>query len=118
MSDPIQLIVRVRTSYWSDKKKLIAKKEISFLKKKSIGFNFLAEDCQCIGADEVMPRFTNLYEVDDGIYQVGIINEYRDHETGNIEDYDYQLFPYDENATPQPSVEGAVDLHFLNTNCA
>lgn len=42
-------------------------------------------------ADETIARITNLNESKDGVYQIVIINEHRDYETGYIEDWDFKL---------------------------
>lgn len=87
-------IVRVTTDYWSDSKGLYSKKSIKFLKRKCKGWNILQEDCSAIGADEVFLRIENLYDVEDGVYEVITTNAQRDWESGYIEDYDYCLVKY------------------------
>ncbi len=89
-------IVRITTNYWSDSKGLYSKKNIKFLKQKSKGYSILQEDCSNIGADEAFLRIENLYDVEDGIYEVITTNEQRDWESGYIEDYDYYLVEYKE----------------------
>lgn len=89
-----RVVVRLSTSCWHDKKGMHIKKSLTYLKRKSIGFNSLEEDLINIGADGVEPTITNLYTSKDGIYELAIINERTDWETGEIEDYDYMLTPY------------------------
>ena len=84
-------VIRLSTSIWSDKRGIHLKKSLLFLKTKSYGFQILSEDTTCIGANEVLPKIINLQECDDGIYEVIVINEQRDRESGNVEDYDYKL---------------------------
>lgn len=90
------VIVRVQTDYWSNGRGLFQKKSLLFLKRKSTGHNFIEEDASCAGPDMVIPKITNLDECDDGVYQVITINEYRDWETGYVEDWDYKLVPFSE----------------------
>ena len=84
-------VVRISTSYWHDKNGLYTKKSLKFLKRQCRGYNWLLEDCSMISADEVFPRIINLYDCEDGVYDVVIVNESRDWETGAIDDYDYEL---------------------------
>jgi hypothetical protein len=97
---PTKLVVRLLTSFWSDQRGIHSRQSLQWLRKKSSGFNFLQEDCSMIGADELFPRIVNLNESKDGIYQVVIVNEHRDYETGTIEDYDYKLIPLTIPQTP------------------
>ena len=88
------VVVRVSTNaYYGDNYAFFGRK-LTLLKRKSQGYNFLWEDMALIGAEEVLPRITNIHDVKDGIYWVSTVNEYRDYETGHIEDYDYKLIPY------------------------
>lgn len=92
----IRLFVRLSTQMWGDKNGLYQKTVIKFLKRRSVGFNFLEEDCAMMGADEVLPRIINLNSCEDGIYQVVICNEHKDWETGRVEDWDYELVKVEE----------------------
>lgn len=71
------------------------------MKRMSRGFDFLTEDCNMIGADEVVPHIVNLHSVKDGLYHFMITNVKRDWETGYVDSYDYELVPV---ATEQPSI--------------
>jgi hypothetical protein len=86
-----KLVVRLTTSMWHDKNGLHMRRDVRFLKRKSFGYNILYEDATWVGADEVINRIVNLYEADDGVYEVITVNESEDWETGCIEDYDYKL---------------------------
>lgn len=91
-------VVRVRTHCFEDSKGGIHfQKSLIPLKRKSEGHQVLSEDVSMIGVDEVVERIENLLEVKDGIYKVVIVNEFKDWETGHIEDYDYKLVPYEPN---------------------
>lgn len=89
-------VVRVKTSYWNDGNGLYQKKAITFLRRKSKGFNILEEDCSAIGTDQVMQHIENLGSVEDGIYRVQTINETRDWESGYVDGYDYFLVKYED----------------------
>jgi hypothetical protein len=90
-------VIRITTSAWSDKRGLNVKKCLSYLRRKTTGYyNIMEEDCQQIGDREVLDRIINLYSVEDGVYEVIPCDEYRDWESGYIEDYNYKLVPYKE----------------------
>ncbi len=94
---PSRCVVRLRTCCWNDGDGLHIKKTLRFLKRKCEGYNILEEDCQMIGADEVISHITNLDECKDGVYEVVTCNEWGAWETPHIiEDYDYKLIPLNE----------------------
>lgn len=66
---------------------------ISYLVRKSEGYNFLQEDVDAVGAEEVMGWITNINECPDGVYELKVVNEKRDWETGMVDEYDYKLVP-------------------------
>ena len=88
-------VVRLSTDVWADKKGLYMKKRLSFLRRKSEGFNALEEEIDITGVEYVLPRILNFHECNDGIYEVVTCNESRDPETGYIDNYDYHLQPYE-----------------------
>lgn len=90
-------VVRLTTSVWHDGKGIYVKKSLVFLKRvhRREGISdYITEDCSCGGADQVVERITNLNTVEDGVYRVNAINETSDWETGNVEDWDYELVPF------------------------
>jgi len=89
-------VIKLTTSMWHDDRGVHIKRDINFLKRKCTGFNIIAEDCQNIGAEEVIPRIINLDSCTDGVYEIIICNGRRDWETNAVEDYDYELIPEDE----------------------
>lgn len=89
------VVVRIKTSYWSDGRGIHTRRDMIFLLRKCRGYNFVAEDAAAVGADEVIPRITNFDSVEDGVYEVITVAEERDRESGYIEDWDYQLVPYE-----------------------
>jgi hypothetical protein len=84
-------VVRLRTTMWADKNGIHMRKSLTFLRRKSEGFNVLEEDVSAVGVEEVVPRILNMDECPDGIYEVVMCNESHDFETGYIDDYDYRL---------------------------
>lgn len=91
--EPSECIVRVKTTFWSDKRGLHTKKSLLYLRRQCKGFNLLEEDSGAIGAEDVMIRIVNLDEVVDGIYRLITCNERRDWESSHVDNYDYQLIP-------------------------
>lgn len=91
------LVVRLITTYYQDKKgDFITSKKLKFLKRKCQGFDFFSEDVSMAGIDSTMNHIENLYDCEDGIYQLIVCNVYKDWDTGCIEDWDYKLIPYKE----------------------
>lgn len=84
-------VVRLRTTAWEDGRGAHLKKSVTFLKKQSAGHNFLQEDISCIGAELALTRIVNLYECQDGVYEVTACNISHDYETGYADDWDYKL---------------------------
>ena len=95
-SDPLpRLIVRVRTEFYSPVSgTLVRKTTVRVMRRMSTGFDWLSEDASVAGANEVMSRIVNLNEAKDGLYIVTTVNETRDWETGNVDNYDYRLMPF------------------------
>jgi len=89
-------IVRLTTSQYSDKNGVYLKKSLRYLKRKCKGHNCMQHDCEMIDTENVVSRIVNLYNVDDGIYEVVMINPTTDWETGYIDDWDYELVEYKE----------------------
>lgn len=83
------VFVRITTSVWSDSRGLCHRRDVRYIKRRCVGHNWLEEDVNNTGAEEVLDRMT--LPVEDGIYKVVMINEHRDWETGLIEDWDYAL---------------------------
>ncbi len=97
------VIVRLSTSWWNNNRGLFMKRSLTYLKRKSSGYNIFDEDSVEIGASEVFPRITNLNDCEDGVYKVNICNVSIDYETGAVDDYDYILVPWTNPPTEQPN---------------
>ena len=95
-------VVRLRTTMWADKTGLHMKKSLTFLRRKSEGFNLIEEDIGAVGAEQVLSRILNIDECQDGIYEVVTCNESRDYETGYIDCYDYRLVTADTDQENTP----------------
>lgn len=91
---PSVSVLRVKTTYWKTKRGIHTRRDITTLKKLSSGYQILEEDSDSFGVDEVMQKIVNLHEVEDGLYEVTLVNKGYDWETGYLDDYDYELIPY------------------------
>jgi hypothetical protein len=89
-----ETVVRVETSYWTSKRGLHSTKSVKYLRRKSTGYNILEEDIGMSDAEGVFKRIVNIDTCVDGIYRVICCDVQRDWETGNIDDYNYQLVPW------------------------
>jgi hypothetical protein len=87
---------RLKTTMWTDKSGLHLKKNLTFLKRKCVGYNVVDEDAKMAGAEAVLERIENLANCADGVYEVVVVNEKRDWESGYVEDWDYGLIPVKE----------------------
>lgn len=91
-----KVVVRLRTTYWYDGKSICQKKELTFLRRKCSGFNVVEEDLRDGGAERVFMMIQNLECLEDGVYEIIIIDEHYDWESGILDGYDYRLMPYTE----------------------
>lgn len=93
--EPGILTVRLTTSSWVSKRGIHIQRNLITLQRLSDrAHDFLREDAGNIGSPEVFSRITNLNSCEDGIYEVYLVNQKKDWETGHLEDYDYELRPY------------------------
>ena len=91
MSDRHRCVVRLKTSYWRSSRGLHERRDLIFLRRQCAGYNVLEEDAKEMSAEEVVTRIVDWAVLKDGVYEVTLVNQERDWETGNIEDYDFQL---------------------------
>ena len=96
MSETNLVVVRLKTSFWNDGRGIYQKRALTFLRRKSRGFDWVSEEVNMIGADNFVPGILNLNTVNDGVYRLVTCNESRDWESGCIYDYDFRLVPYEE----------------------
>jgi hypothetical protein len=89
------MVVRVTESYFSTQRGLSYRRDVSFLKRKSSGFNCMEEDISCGGADLAYKSIENIDTVKPGVYELKFIEYSRDFETGHCDDWGYKLIPYD-----------------------
>lgn len=88
-----KVIVRVTTSRINGRNggaKFV--REIYTQKRRSEGFDFWSHEVS-MGAHEAIGKIVNLYSVQDGIYEMVLINFSTDWETGLVDDYQFQLNP-------------------------
>jgi len=94
---PRQLIVRVRTSFWYSNNGCNTKKTITIIVRKSDKeYAYCTSEEMSEAPELFLGRVTNLDAVEDGLYYLNVINEYRDWESGYVEDWDYELVQYTE----------------------
>jgi hypothetical protein len=95
---PKTAVVKISTSYYQTVRGFTMTKRIEFLRRKSDReyVYSIEQDVSCGGADSVIQRIVNLNKVEDGVYKMIWINEWRDWESGYVEDWDYKLVPYEE----------------------
>ena len=90
-TSPDRTVVRLKTNVYYTDKKLVFSKELTFLKRKSIGPNWVLDEAGMVGVEGIC--IENLYSMPDGIYQIITCNHDRDYETGYLESWDYKLIP-------------------------
>lgn len=87
-------VVKLTTSYWSDARGVYQKRALTYLRRKTVGYNLLVEEVGCIGAEGAVMLFVNLNECADGVYYVTTCNVTHDYESGYVAGYDFELVPY------------------------
>lgn len=88
-------IVRLTTSFYTDHRGIHKKKSLNIMRRLSTGGWDILDDAVNTDAGDVFARITNIDQLIDGFYEVVIINEKRDYWSGEIDDYDYKLVPYE-----------------------
>lgn len=90
-------VVRLVTSFWKDNGGGInIKRTLRPMRKLSRGFQYLENDCDMVGAEDLFGMIVNLDQCKDGVYLVDTCNISTDWETGIVDDYDYKLVPFEE----------------------
>ncbi len=91
-------IVRVKTSIWKDKSGLHYQRDLIKMKRLSWDYQILEEDCDNMGASEVVKYIINLFEIKDGLYEVVTCNNRAScWESPVLDEYDYKLIPFNKN---------------------
>lgn len=105
-----QLVVRISTACWHDRRGAYVKKNIMFQKRLSSGpmRDCFLEDCSNAGFDQVVERIINLDKCKDGLYDVVMCNISTDWETGCIDDWDYRLEPYVKESKNENGIRSSV----------
>ena len=91
-----RVVIRIRTTTWSTARGVHRKKELLYLRRPSLGHNFVAEDASVVNASELVNNIVNFDSVTDGVYEVITVNEHRDWETGYLDSWEYKLVPYED----------------------
>jgi len=101
MSDPKPVVtVRIRDTRFATKRGFAFRRDVEFVRRECIGYNFVEEEIAMIGADDALEMIVNLHTVNPGKYLVDICNVRRDWETGQVDDYDFELIAVAPEATP------------------
>ena len=87
-------VVRLRSSAWSDGRGLHTKRSLTFMRRHSFGLNILAEESDAAGAECALGSLVNLNQCSDGLYEIVVVNQSRDWETGIVDSYDLKLVPF------------------------
>ena len=88
-----KIVVRLRTTYWHDADGIYSRQSVKFLRSQCEGFNLLHDEACNIGAEDTLGRL-NHTNCKDGLYEIVIIPDRPDYETGYSEDWEYELRPY------------------------
>ena len=101
--DEPRCIVRLTTSYWSDRRGLHAKRSLTYLRRRSRGWSAIEDEIDSAGACDAALNITNLWECKDGIYEVDVDVERRYDRTGCDDYYSFTLKPVaDDTQEVQP----------------
>ena len=92
-------VVRLKTEVYTSGNRLVIKRTLSNLKRKSTGFNLLEDEISQAGAEDVYHSIVNLNESEDGIYELVMCNLTTDWETGHVDGWKLKLIPFKECST-------------------
>ena len=88
-------IVKITTEYYHNNKYAFVKKKLTILKRKSTGYILLLEECDNIDTEKVLSNIVNLFDVEDGVYELTITcNHKNNYQLGTLDDYSYKLVEY------------------------
>ena len=87
-------IVKITTEYYHNNKYAFVKKKLTALKRKS-GYILLLEECDNINTKEVLSNIVNLFDVEDGVYELTITcNHKNNYQLGTLDGYSFKLVEY------------------------
>ena len=89
-------VVRLSTTYFKRGSACVLSKDLFCLRRKCEGYNLLEEHVGDVGVEEVLSCIVNLNTAEDGIYELIMINESYDRESGWLDSWDYELVKYNE----------------------
>lgn len=87
-------VIKLTTSVWKSGRTACIQRKITWVRRKSFGFQILENDFDAIGSAEAVEQIINLNESPDGLYTIEVVNETRDFESGYVDGYDLKLVPY------------------------
>lgn len=88
-------VVRVGTEGFKRGDTYFYGRTIRVIKRKT-EYDLLHNDCQNVGIQEAIENIVNINKVDDGLYQLIMVNVSKDYETGHIDDFNFNLVKYEE----------------------
>ena len=91
-----KVVARLTTTYFQTKRGYAMRKDLTFLKRKCKGFNWVEEDANQAGAETIFDNIVELEKHPDGIYELRMCNESKDWETGLLDSWEYMLVPFEE----------------------
>ena len=90
---PPVTVVRLTTSTYKTSKGAFRQvKELRTLKRKTPDFDLLENEMYNQSLEDII--IVNMYNVTDGVYQLVMVNEGYDWETGCLDEYELKLIPY------------------------
>lgn len=85
-------IYRLTTEVYKSRDGFVFSKKIRKMKRLSKGYDALEEEWASIGCD--MEPIIGIESAVDGLYEIKMVNASVDYETGYVDSYDLQMFPY------------------------
>jgi hypothetical protein len=90
-------VVRLTTGAWHNRSGVFQTRSLKYLRTKGKNVDLLDEECNYMGASDVLERLINFSTSTDGIYQIVTCNHSTDWETGYVDGYDLKLIPFIES---------------------
>lgn len=96
-TEKVKCVVRVQTEAYKKGDTYFYGKSIRVLKRKTT-YDFVKDEVDNIGTIDGLENIINLNDVSNGVYEVVVDHESYDIETGYLDDWNFKLIPYEENA--------------------
>lgn len=94
---PSKVIVSIRENIFMRDRTACHERTLFVRKSLSSGFDFFTDDIAMTGIENVLPRITNFHEVAPGLYEIVMTDFVYDRDFGHIEEWNYELRPYNQN---------------------